>query len=108
MRMNYRRLEDSDYQETIKKKTIINCEEMQYFQDDELSEADDEEEDEDEGGEERKAGSSSSKMNPKQSRDNQQQPNSASTQLQTQYLKTKSNSEESKGEAIPVVKADPL
>jgi len=31
MRMNYRQLELSDYQETIKKKTIINCEEMQYF-----------------------------------------------------------------------------
>lgn len=87
MRMNFRKVEDSDYHETIKKKTIINCEEMQYFQEDELSEADEEEEGSDgEGGgtqEERK-----------------KQPNSGSTQLQTQYLKTKSNSEESKGETV--------
>ena len=59
--MNFRQVELSDYQETIKKKTIINCEEMQYFQEDELSEAEDEEEDDEEDGEERKAGSSQGK-----------------------------------------------
>ena len=31
MKMNFRKVEDSDYHATIKKKTIINCEEMQYF-----------------------------------------------------------------------------
>ena len=51
MRMNYRKVELSDYQEISKKKTIINCEEMQYFQDeDELSEADDEEDEDDDEG----------------------------------------------------------
>ena len=60
MRMNYRKVELSDYQEISKKKTIINCEEMQYFQDeDELSEVDDEEDEDDDEGEERKVGSAS-------------------------------------------------
>jgi hypothetical protein len=57
--MNYRKVELSDYQEISKKKTIINCEEMQYFQEDELSEADDEEDEDDDEGEERKVGSAS-------------------------------------------------
>ena len=66
MRMNFRRVEDSDYHETIKKKTIINCEEMQYFQEDELSEADEEDEGSDGGQQEER-----------------KQPNSGSTQFKT-------------------------
>ncbi len=76
--MNFRKVEDSDYHATIKKKTIINCEEMQYFQEDELSEADDEEEDEDEDGEERKADSPSTGGGRLQNK-SREQPNSAST-----------------------------
>lgn len=44
--MNYRSVEGSDFHEVILKKTQINCEEMQYFQEDELSEGEDEEEEE--------------------------------------------------------------
>jgi hypothetical protein len=106
MRMNYRKVELSDYQEISKKKTIINCEEMQYFQDeDELSEADDEEDEDDDEGEERKVGSASTGGGGKLASKN---PKSGSTQLQT--VKTNkggtSNSigEESKGE--PVVAAE--
>ena len=106
MRMNYRKVELSDYQEISKKKTIINCEEMQYFQDeDELSEADDEEDEDDDEGEERKVGSASTGGGGKLASKN---PKSASTQLQTVKTNkggtTNSIGEESKGE--PVVAAE--
>ena len=113
MRMNYRKVELSDYQEISKKKTIINCEEMQYFQEDEeqLSDAEDEEDEED-GDEERKVGSASTGgggklMGLKPSKN----PNSAtSTQLQTVKTNkegggTDSFGEESKG-GEPVVAAE--
>ena len=106
MRMNYRKVELSDYQEISKKKTIINCEEMQYFQEDELSEADDEEDEEDDEGEERKVGSASTGDGGKLVKPSKN-PNSASTQLQTVKTnkgRTDSIGEESKGE--PVVAAD--
>ena len=72
---------------------------MQYFQEDELSEAEEDDEEGDEDGEERKVGSSSSGGGVKLQtmtggmRQGKDQPNSASTQHQTQYLKTKSISE---------------
>ena len=109
MRMNYRKVELSDYQEIIsKKKTIINCEEMQYFQDeDELSEADDEEDEDDDEGEERKVGSASTGGGGTLAKASKN-PNSASTQLQTVKTNkggtTNSIGEESKGE--PVVAAE--
>ena len=106
MRMNFRKVDLSDYHETIKKKTIINCEEMQYFQDEEeeLSEAGDDEDDEDdEDGEERKVGSASTgggRLEAKKKKN----PNSASTQVKTATKGTESV--ESKGEKAVVTVAE--
>lgn len=105
MRMNYRKVELSDYQEISKKKTIINCEEMQYFQEDELSEADDEEDEDDDDGEERKVGSASTGGGGKLVKPSKN-PKSASTQLQTAKTNkggTDSIGEESKGEPVVAV-----
>ncbi len=74
--MNYLSIGASDYLDVIKKKTQINCEELQYFQEDQLSQDDEEDEEE-----------KTQKIQPTK-------PGSASSLPHTTYLKTKSNSDQ--------------